>query len=79
MGMAATEHKARVMHVFDGSTRVDTAWYDETNKVIEILFPDRVRWLFFDIEPATWQRFTRAESPGRFLRDILERHANRRR
>lgn len=76
--MAATEH-TRVMHVFKGSSRIDTAWYDEKNKLIEILFPDQVRWLFFDIETATWHRFTRAESPGRFLRDILERHPNRRR
>lgn len=69
----------REMHIFPTSTRVDTAWYTPEEKVIEILFPDGVRWLFMNVEPATWLRFKRSGSPGRYLHDILERHPNRRR
>jgi hypothetical protein len=69
----------RETFVFGSSTRVQQAWYTESEKLVEVLFPDGVRWLFFDVDVSTWQRFTRSESAGRFLHEILERHANRQR
>lgn len=48
--------------------------------MIEVQFlRDGVRWLFFNCERDTWERFIRAESPGRYLRLVLERHSNKRR
>lgn len=70
----------REAHQFHDSTRLSRAWYSPDEKMIEVEFSrDGVRWLFFNCERETWQRFTTANSAGRYLRDVLERHSNRRR
>lgn len=70
----------RQHHEFPDSTRVSDAWYSPDEQLIEVMFlRDGVRWLFFNCEPDTWRRFTTAGSPGLYLRDVLERHSNRRR
>lgn len=70
----------REAHKFHESTRVIRAWYSPDEKLIETEFRrDGVRWLWFNCERDTWERFKTAESPGRYLRLVLERHVNRRR
>lgn len=78
--MARTDRRngtsVRETHRFPDSTRVDQAWFDKEAETIECLFPDGVRWVYQEVLPATWQRFVRSGSPGRFIRDILEQHPN---
>lgn len=64
----------REAHTFTSSTRVDRAWYDPETQVLELLFPDGVRWRYEGILPATWARFKRSPSPGRFVAEILDRY-----
>lgn len=59
------------------SSWVDEGWYTETGRLVEIRYHGGHHHLFFDVEPATWKRFTGAGSPGRFVREILERHVHR--
>lgn len=66
----------REVHTFTSSERVDRAWYDTENQIIECLFPDGVRWMYQDILPATWVRFKKSPSPGRFIHEILNRYPN---
>lgn len=62
---------------FDSSW-LSQAWYTPSEKLIEVEFSrDGHRHLFFNCEPETWRRFKSADSPGRFVRLVLERHSHR--
>ena len=63
-------------HWFGRSSRVTEGWFDQDARTVELAFPDGVRWHYYKIGRRTWEALKRAESPGRFLHDVLNRFPN---
>lgn len=60
------------------SSWISQAWYSPDEKVIEVEFTrNGHRHLYLDCEADTWRRFKTADSPGRFVQLVLERHRHR--
>lgn len=74
-GRAVADRKLET-HTFTGSTRVDHATYDPGSYSLVVTFPDGVSWKYHGVEPAEWDEFKRAASPGRYLNRYLNQHRN---
>ena len=60
------------VHVFTGSMRVSRASYDPELRTCYVLFPDGKRWAYQGVDPDEYEDFITAESPGRYLRQVLD-------
>lgn len=68
--------RAREEHTFRGSTRCARAWYDESKQLLLVQFVDGTMWTYRRVKSSTWRSFISAESPGRFVTNVLDAFAN---
>lgn len=66
----------RQHHLFD-STRVAEGWYDPDLMQLELEFVDGTHWFYDVVTFDEWDLLRRSGSPGRFVNDVLNQHANR--
>lgn len=70
---------ARLAHRFRDSARISRGWYDPDLRTVELEFPDGAHVVYRNVPRSVWDDLTRAESPGRYLREVLEKYPFRRR
>lgn len=54
-----------------GRPRTLAAGYDERSQTLRIRFRDGDYYTYFNIPPSVWWKFTRTNSPGRFINSTL--------
>ena len=65
---------ARLAHTFRHSSRIRRGWYSPETKTVELEFPDGAHAVYRNVPRSVWDGLVGAESPGRYLAEILERY-----
>ena len=77
MKVKRTRKRQRNVLKFDfDSTRIESGWFYVEEGRIRLLFPDGVMWDYENCDTKDWESLTKAASPGRYLRERLEKHVH---
>lgn len=62
--------------IYFDSTRIRKAKYIISQQKIVVQFTDNVMWEYYQISSTEWADFVSADSPGKYLYDILDPKPN---
>lgn len=51
--------------------RVREAGYDDVNQIVRVTFRDGTPWAYYNVPPEVWTEFRSADSPGRYINEVL--------
>ena len=53
------------------STNIVALGYDESRKILRVIFKGNSSYLYFNLEPEVWENLKNSESKGRTLRESI--------
>lgn len=53
------------------STNIVALGYDESRKILRVIFKDNSSYLYFNVEPEVWENLKNSESKGRTLSESI--------
>ena len=59
------------------STNIVALGYDESRKILRVIFKGNSSYLYFNVEPEVWENLKNSESKGRTLSESIIKQKNK--